>query len=247
MSLGVFYAALGVRANERRGLRMVVIDLTHPFDASIPMFPGLPQPELVEYRTRTATAASYASGTSFVIHRYTFIGNSGTYLDAPFHRYEDGADLATLSLERTADLPGVVIDVRWLVAQGQLGIGPERFAGLELAGCAVLICTGWDRHWGTERYLAANPHLVGEAAESLIAAGAVLVGIDSWNIDNVADLSRPVHSTLLAAGIPIVENLRNLSSLIGRPFRFHATPIPIRAGSAVPVRAYAVFSETAGR
>ncbi len=226
---------------------MAIIDLTHPFEASIPMFPGLPQPELLEYRTRAATATSYASGTSFVIHRYTFIGNSGTYLDAPFHRYEDGADLATLPLEQTADLPGIVIDVRWLVMMGRLAVGPERFAGVELAGRAVLVCTGWDRYWGTDRYLAANPHLVGEAAESLIAAGVVLVGIDSWNIDDVADLSRPVHSRLLARGIPIVENLRNLASLVGRAFRFHAAPIPIRTGSAAPVRAYAVLSETAAQ
>ncbi|MDW8060231.1 MAG: cyclase family protein [Thermomicrobium sp.] len=224
---------------------MVVVDLTHPLDATVPMFPGLPGPEVVEYRSRDEMAAAYAEGTSFVVHRYCFVGNSGTYLDSPFHRYADGVDLAGLPLGRVADLPGLVVDVRWRVARGQLAVGPERFAGLELAGRAVLVCTGWDRFWGSDRYLAANPHLTAEAAALLVERGAALVGIDSWNVDDVADLARPVHSLLLRAGIPIVENLRDLARLVGRRFRFHAAPIPVRAGSAVPVRAYAVLSEAA--
>lgn len=224
---------------------MVVVDLTHPFDTDIPMFPGLPAPDIVVYRSREEMAHAYAEGTSFVIHRYCFVGNAGTYLDSPYHRYPDGSDLASLPLERMADLPGIVIDVRWRVARGNLGIGPESFAGIDLSGKAVLVCTGWDRLWGSERYLAANPFLTAESAVLLAERGAALVGIDSWNIDDVADRRRPVHSILLRAGIPIVENLTGLVQLIGRRFRFHAAPIPIRAGSAVPVRAYAVLSETA--
>lgn len=224
---------------------MTIVDCTHRLDEDIPMFPGLPAPEIAIFRSREETAAHYSAGTSFVIHRYVFVGNSGTYLDSPYHRYESAPDLATLPLERLADVPGCAIDVRWLVARGGLTIGPERFIGLDLAGRAVLICTGWDRYWGTTRYLAANPHLSAAAAELLVAARVALVGIDSWNVDDVADLTRPVHSRLLAAGIPIVENLRNLSQLLGRSFRFHAAPLPIRGGSAVPVRAYAVIGDRA--
>ncbi|WP_448576747.1 cyclase family protein [Thermomicrobium sp.] len=222
----------------------MLVDLTHPFAPDIPMFPGFPAPEILEFRTRAEMALHYASGTTFVVHRYAFVGNSGTYLDSPFHRWEDGLDLAALPLERVAAVPGIVVDVRWQVARGGLAIGAERFEGLQLAGQAVLVCTGWDRYWGTARYLAANPYLTEEAAASLVAAGAVLVGIDSWNIDDVRNRSRPVHSQLLRAGIPIVENLRDLARLLGRRFRFHAAPIPIRGGSAVPVRAYACLSAT---
>lgn len=224
---------------------MAIVDLSHPFDPAIPLFPGLPAPEIVEYRSREEMARAYAEGTTFVIHRYCFVGNAGTYLDAPYHRYADGLDLAMLPLDRVADLPGLVVDARWRVARGALAIGPERFAGLDLSGSAVLVCTGWDRFWGSDRYLAANPYLTAEAAALLAERGAVLVGIDSWNIDDVADRRRPAHTILLRAGVPIVENLTSLDRLVGRRFRFHAAPIPIRSGSAVPVRAYAVLSETA--
>jgi len=224
-------------------MRPRIVDLTHPLGPAIPMFPGLPGPEIEEFLSREASGERYAPGVSFVIHRYRLIGNSGTYLDAPYHRYEDGPDLASLPLDRTADLPGVMVDVASEVDAGRLAIGPERFTALDMTGCAVLIRTGWDARWGTPDYLAANPNLTGEAAEVLVAAGAALVGIDSWNVDDVADLARPVHSRLLAHGIPIIENLRGLERLPRRGFRFHAAPLPIPSGSSIPVRAYAVVIE----
>jgi len=219
------------------------VDLTHPLSPGTPMFPGLPAPAIEEFLSRETAAQRYAPGVSFVIHRYQLIGNSGTYLDVPYHRYEHGADLATFPLERTADLPGVMVDVAAEIAAGRLAIGAEPFAGIELDGCAVLVRTGWDGLWQTSAYLAMNPHLTGEAADALIAARVLLVGIDSWNVDDVADLARPVHSRLLAHGIPIVENLRGLDQLPSRGFRFHAAPLPIVGGSAIPVRAYALVGE----
>ena len=224
-------------------MRPRIVDLTHPLGPAIPMFPGLPGPEIEEFLGREATAERYAPGVSFVIHRYRLIGNSGTYLDAPYHRYEDGLDLSSLPLDHTADLPGVMVDVADQVQAGRLAIGPEPFVDLDLAGCAVLVRTGWDAHWGTPDYLGTNPYLTGEAADALVAAGAVLVGIDSWNVDDVADLTRPVHSRLLVQGIPIVENLRGLDRLPRRGFRFHAAPLPILGGSSVPVRAFAIVVE----
>ena len=74
------------------------------------------------------------------------VGNTGTYLDTPSHRYRDGSDLADLPLEKVAALPGRVID-----APGR-AIGPEAFAGVDLAGRAVLLRTGWDQYWHTETY-----------------------------------------------------------------------------------------------
>ena len=223
--------------------RRRVVDLSHPIDAAIPMFPGLPAPEIAEHLSREASRALYAGGTEFVIHRYTLIGNSGTYLDAPFHRYADGADLATLPLERMVDLPGMVLDCAEPVAAGQRAIDVADLEGLDLTGRALLIHTGWAARWGQERYLDLNPYVTAAAAEALVASGVVLVGIDTWNIDDVGDRTRPVHSALLRAGIPIVENLRGLERLPRSGFRFFAAPLPFRGGSAVPVRAYAVVDQ----
>lgn len=217
-----------------------VVDLSHPIDAAIPMFPGLPAPEIAEHLSREASRAHYAGGTEFVIHRYSLIGNSGTYLDAPFHRYADGADLATLPLERLVDLPSLVLDRAERVAAGQRAIDVADLDGLDLTGRALLIHTGWAARWGQEHYLDPNPYVTAAAAEVLVAAGVVLVGIDTWNIDDVEDRTRPVHSALLRAGIPIIENLRGLEHLPPSGFRFFAAPLPFRGGSAVPVRAYAV-------
>jgi len=219
-----------------------IVDLSHPLDADIPMFPGLPRPEIREQLSREDSRSHYAGGTTFVVHRYLLAGNSGTYLDAPFHRHADGADLCTLPLESTADLPGLLLDVRSRVARGERAFGSDLFAGLELAGRAMLICTGWDRRWGAPDYLGPNPYLTGAAARALVERGAALAGIDSWNIDDTGNGERPVHTILLRAGIPIVENLRGLDQLPPSGFRFTAVPLPIRGGSAVPVRAHAVIA-----
>jgi kynurenine formamidase len=223
-----------------------VLDLSHPITADLPMFPGLPGPELEEFLTREASHTHYSGGTSFLIHRYHLIGNTGTYLDGPFHRHIAGDDLAALPLERTVDLPGVVLDCRAAVAAGRMGVAPEDLIALEgtLIGAAVLLCTGWDCRWSEPGYLeSVKPFLTGEGAGVLLAAGVALVGIDSWNIDDVADGTRPAHTLLLAAGTPIVENLNGLDQLVGRPFRFFAAPLPIVGGSAVPVRAFALVAD----
>lgn len=217
-----------------------VVDLSHPLDSRIPMFPGLPAPECEEYISREASRAHYAGDTTFLIHRYRLIGNSGTYMDVPFHRYAAGADLAEIPLAQVVHLPGLVIDAAAQVSAGRLLVDASDLDGLEIEGRAVLVRTGWDARWPGPEYLAANPHLTEAAARTLVARGAVLVGIDSWNVDDPDDRHRPVHSILLRAGIPIVENLRGLDRLPADGFRFHAAPLAIVGGSAIPVRAYAV-------
>ena len=159
-----------------------VLDLTHPLTTDMPMFPGLPGPETVEYLSREASRAHYAGGTSFVIHRYRVIGNTGAYLDAPFHRHAAGDDLATLPLAQTVNLPGVLLDATAAVAAGRMGIGPEDLAPLPepLAGHALLLYTGWAARWPGAGYLDPDkPYLSGEATEVLLASGAALVGIDT--------------------------------------------------------------------
>lgn len=220
----------------RRGRR--IVDLSHPIADGLITYPGLPGPQIDEHLTREASRERYAAGTEFSIGRITMVGNTGTYLDAPFHRFADGDDLFGLAIERFVDLPGVVVEV----AGGDhraVEVGDLR--GNAVRGHAVLIHTGWDRHWGTEQYGKDNPYLSAAAAEWLAGQGAVLVGIDSLNIDDAADGTRPAHTSLLRAGIPIVEHLRGLEQLPSGGFRFTAAPPPVQGMGTWPVRAYAVI------
>ncbi|HYZ97462.1 MAG TPA: cyclase family protein [Acidimicrobiales bacterium] len=218
-----------------------VIDLSHFISDGTVTYPGLPGPKISDHLSREASREHYAPGTEFHIGRIEMVGNTGTYLDTPFHRYSDGYDLAELSLERVAAVPGVVVDAR-----GGTEIGPAVLDGrprAALAGRAVLFRTGWDRHWGTERYGdPEHPHLAEATAERLVDAGAALVGIDSVNIDGTRSGERPIHSVLLAAGIPIVEHLRGLDQLGDLPFRFFAVPPALLGMGSFPVRALAVLA-----
>jgi len=213
------------------------VDLSHPIEGGMTTYPGLPAPEVSEHLSREASASKYAPGTTFSIGRVVMVANTGTYVDAPYHRFAAGTDVAGLPLERLADLPGVVFDARGL---GR-AIGPELFGGVRLEGCAALVLTGWDSRWRKPEYGEGHPYLTRAAAESLVAAKAALVGIDSLNIDDTADLARPAHTVLLEAGIPIVEHLTNLAPLHGTAFRFFAVPAPFEALGSFPVRAFARY------
>ena len=214
-----------------------LIDVSHAIEDGTVTYPGLPAPIVCDFLSREASKAQYAEGTSFHIGRIDMVANTGTYVDAPFHRFEDGKDLAELPLDSIADLQGVV------VATEEPAICPDAFAGLNLRGKAVLVRTGWDRHWGTPHYLSGHPFLTEAAANHLLEAGAALVGIDSLNIDDTRGGSRPVHTILLGAEIPIVEHLCNLAALPTQGFRFHAAPVKVRAFGTFPVRAYAVVGD----
>ncbi len=211
-----------------------LIELNHVIEHGTVTYAGLPGPVICDYLSREASRTRYAEGTEFHIGRIDMVANTGTYLDTPFHRYADGDDLAGVALSRVTALPGLMVR-----AQG--AIGPEAFAGLDLSGRAVLVCTGWDRHWGTAAYFTRHPFLTEAAAIHLRDAGAALVGIDSHNIDDTAGNARPVHSTLLHAGIPIVEHMTNLAALPPAGFIFNAAPPRIRGMGTFPVRAHAVL------
>jgi kynurenine formamidase len=202
-------------------------------------YPGLPGPQITPHLTREASRAVYAPGTEFAIDRISMVGNTGTYLDSPYHRYSDGTDLAGLPLERLADLPAVVVRT---VRSGVLGVDVGALADLNVAGRAVLLHTGGDRHWGTPGYAVDAPYLTQAGAAWLVDQGAALVGIDAVNIDDIsprAGGARPAHSLLLAAGIPIVEHLTGLAELPPTGARFTAAPPRIAAFGTFPVRAYA--------
>jgi kynurenine formamidase len=213
-----------------------LIDLSHAISHGLVTYPGLPAPVIDEHLTREASRERYAPGTEFSIGRITMVGNTGTYLDSPFHRFADGADLAALPLERLVDVPGIVVR---LTGREQRAVDRADVDDRNVGGHAVLIHTGWDRHWATERYGTDHPYLTAAGAEWLAAQGATLIGIDSLNIDDTADLARPAHTTLLQAGIPIVEHLRGLEQLPLDGFRFTAVPPRVEGMGTWPVRAYA--------
>jgi len=214
-----------------------LIDVSHVVEDGLVTYPGLPAPIISDYLSRKASRAVYAEDTTFQIGKIEMVSNTGTYVDSPFHRYEDGADLAALDLASLADLEGIVLDATAI--QGR-AIDALFLEGLELAGKAVLIRTGWDRHWNTPAYFRGHPFLTGPAAARLRNAEARLVGIDSLNIDDTADGARPVHTILLGAGIPIAEHLCDLVALPTSGFRFHAVPVKFRGVGTFPVRAYGV-------
>ena len=214
----------------------ILFDLSHVIEHGMTTFAGLPGPHICDYWTRDASAAKYDDGSSFQIGRIDMVANTGTYVDSPFHRYAEGKDLSELRLESLADLDGIV--VRQLFEQG-LAIDVAAFDGLDVRGKAVLVHTGWDRHWRTEPYFTNHPFLTAAAAEWLVAGGAAFVGIDSHNIDDTAQRSRPVHTTLLGADIPIGEHLTNLGELPDHGFRFSAVPPKVKGMGTFPVRAWA--------
>jgi kynurenine formamidase len=213
----------------------VIVDLSHRITDGLVTYPGLPGPVIDDHVTREASRERYAPGYEFQIGRIEMVSNTGTYLDTPFHRFADGHDLAGLDLARVVGVPGLLVDVA-----GQEAVLP---AGVDVAGRAVLFRTGWDRHWATDAYGEPEHPFVGLAAvERLVADGAAVVGIDSVNIDDTRTGARPVHTALLAAGIPIVEHLRGLDRLTGAVFTFTAVPPAVVGMGTFPVRALAVVS-----
>jgi kynurenine formamidase len=226
--------AAATTSGGRRGL----VDLSHEIVAGMSTYPGLPGPEITPFLTREDSRRRYAAGTEFAIDRISMVGNTGTYVDSPYHRYPGGTDLAGLALESVADLPAVVVR---LADSAERGIGPAAFGAVDVAGRAVLLHTGWDRHWGSSAYDGPAPHLTEAGARLLVDAGAGLVGIDSVNIDDTAGDQRPAHSILLAAGIPVLEHLTGLDRVPVAGARLHAAPPPVRGFGTFPVRAYAVL------
>lgn len=214
-----------------------LIDLSHVITDGMVTYPGLPAPAIRDHLSREASSERYAPGTEFHIGRIDMVANTGTYVDAPFHRYAGGTDLAGLDLAVLADLPGLVARP----GGSSPAIDHEVFTTIDPRGRAVLIHTGWDRHWGTDAYGAGgHPFLTRAAAEHLASAGARLVGIDSLNIDDATDGTRPAHTVLLGAGIPIVEHLTALARLPRDGFRFFAVPPKVMGMGSFPVRAFAL-------
>ncbi len=215
-----------------------LIDLSHTIEHGLITYKGLPAPIICDFLSREQSRSHYAPGTEFQIGKIEMVANTGTYLDSPFHRYEHGADLSQLELTSLANLDGELLRAK---GQEQRAVAATAFENLDVSGKAVLIHSGWDKYWRTDKYFeGTHPFLTRDAAQFLCDNGVALVGIDSYNIDDTADLKRPAHSILLDADIPIVEHMCNLNQLPNEGFKFFAVPVKVKGMGTFPVRAFAL-------
>lgn len=221
-----------------------LIDLSHVVEDGMITYRGLPAHVVCDFLSREASRALYAAGTEFHIGKIELVANTGTYVDSPFHRFADGRDLSELPLASLADLDGIAVRAH---DRTERAIDREFLAASLAAsdprGKAVLVHTGWSRHWRTDHYFEGHPFLTADAAAFLVDAGAAIVGIDSYNIDDTEDGRRPVHTALLGAGIPIVEHMTGLGSLPDVGYRFSAVLVKVKGMGTFPVRAYAVVGD----
>jgi arylformamidase len=214
-----------------------LIDLSHEVEHGMITYKGLPAPIICDFLSREESRKHYAKGTEFNIGKIEMVANTGTYVDSPFHRFADGIDLSELPLESLVDLEGIVVHAQ----EFGRAIPAEAFRGVEVRGKAVLIHTDWSRHWRTDQYFEGHPFLTRDAAQFLADSGAAFVGIDTYNIDDTTDGTRPAHTILLGNRIPICEHMCGLENLPDSGFRFHAAPVKVKAFGTFPVRAYAVL------
>lgn len=216
------------------------VDVSHSIEHGMVTYKGLPEPIISDHLSREESKNRYGPEVEFHIGKIDMCANTGTYIDSPFHRYARGKDLANLELAAIANLDGIVVRC---LAPNQTEITDESFTGIDVKGKAVLLHTGWDRHWRTDEYASGNHTFLTEAgATHLAKSGAALVGIDSFNIDGTRDWNRPAHAILLGHDIPIVEHLCRLSELPGSGFKFFAVPAKVRLFGSFPVRAFAIVS-----
>ena len=216
-----------------------LIDLSHEVEHGMITYKGLPAPIICDFLSREDSRKHYSAGTEFNIGKIEMVANTGTYVDSPFHRFADGIDLSELPLESLADLESVLVHAQ----NFGRAITPQAFKDISVKGKAVLIHTGWARHWRTDQYFEGHPFLTRDAAEYLVESGAAFVGIDTYNIDDTTDGTRPAHTILLGKRIPICEHMCGLENLPAKGFRFHAAPVKVKAFGTFPVRAYAVMEE----
>jgi arylformamidase len=217
-----------------------VVDLSHKIVDGMATYPGLPRPVVGFHVDHTTSRPRYGHQAEFAIGRFELVGNTGTYLDSPFHRYPDGADISALPLDRLVDLPTVVVDARAQAARDRcLDLALAPFG--PLAGRAVLVRTGWDDRWGLDEYWQPGPYLGPVTVQQFVHARPAVVGVDCWNVDDPDDPIRPAHTQLLAADIPIVEHLTRLGE-IPDGARTYVAPLAIHTAPSVPVRAFALRS-----
>ena len=215
------------------------VDLSHAVVDGMPVYPGDPA-------VRITPATTIGAHGYNVLHLH--LGSqSGTHVDAPYHFLDDGARIDELPLELFLG-PALVVDVRgkepreaitWADLAPHAGhLGPDR---------RLVLHTGWDAYWGSERYVA-HPYLAGEAAERLVAAGVRTIGIDALSLDETVPGGEgaggfAAHAAVLGAGGVIVENLCNLAALTTATPVLSVLPLRLAGADGAPVRAVALELE----
>ena len=214
-----------------------VVDLSQRVHGRLRTYPGIPSPEITAFLTHEQSRARYQGQCELLFSQVNIVAGVGTYLDSPYHRDPALPDHASLPLASLVDLETVVVDLRGHAGRA---IDAAALGSAARAGAAVILWTGMDEHWETDRYWADGPHLTEDAAALLVRSKIALLGVDFLNVDDTSDPRRPVHTALLRAGIPIIENLTNLSALPARGARLHAAALPIEGAASFPIRAYAM-------
>jgi kynurenine formamidase len=211
---------------------MRLIDLSHPIEENMPVYPGTEPP--------TFAVACTVREHGFLERRLDMFSHTGTHMDAPAHMIEAGACLNALPLERFFG-KAVVVDATGCTGR-KIGMGellPHEKA--IAASDFVLMRTGWSRYWGGDEYFRAFPVLEPEAAAWLAAQGLSGVGVDAISVDPVEGGEFEVHGALLGGGLVIIENLTNLHLLPPEGFHLACFPLPLRDADGSPVRAVALL------
>lgn len=215
-----------------------IVDLSHRIRNGMRVYPGIPAPAIDAFLTHEQSRARYQGQCELTFSRVSIVAGVGTYLDSPYHREPGLPDHAGLPLEGLVDLPVTVIDLR---TRGARAIGPASLGEGDWTGRALILRTGMDTDWETDRYWNDGPFLTADAAKRVVEARIAVLGVDFLNVDDTSDPRRPAHTTLLRAGIPIIENLRNVGALPPSGSRLHAATLPIEGAASFPIRAYAVL------
>ncbi|NTW63797.1 MAG: cyclase family protein [Chlorobiaceae bacterium] len=209
---------------------MRIIDLTHPLEAGMPVYPGTPSPAFKEL--------SSLENQGFREQQITLTTHTGTHLDAPSHIFGNGEDLDGFSVQHFAG-PAAVISVNCSPAARITCRDLEAYLP-SLHGCDfVLLCSGWSRYWGTEKYYTGYPVLSIEAASELAGLGLKGIGVDMISVDAPDAEDLPVHRIFLEKRIILVENLAHLEKLPAVGFNFFCMPLKLSRSEASPVRAIA--------
>ncbi len=212
-----------------------IIDLSHRITPDMPVYPGTKPPEI-----QPANTIERNGFAETLIRMYS---HTGTHIDAPSHMLAGAPSLDQLPIDHFVGR-ACVIDVS---GDGAVVVSRARIeanASL-IAGCGfVLLHTGWSRYWGQARYFEGFPVLSEDAALWLAARGLKGVGVDAISPDPVGPPPYSVHQAFFRAGMVSIENLANLSGLVGRVFTFSCLPLFYEHADGSPVRAVAILDHT---
>lgn len=217
-----------------------VIDLSHPLEQDMPVWPTHP-------RFFQNEIESYHRGDDSYLNQLTLGEHCGTHVDAPIHFVAGGKSIDEVDVLQLFG-QALKIDMSGVPANGTLGReGIERWEqeNREIQpGDIVLFYSGYEHRWALrpnqQPFLCDWPGLSREAAAYLVAKGIKAVGTDVMTIDAFVHDGYPAHDVFLNNEVLIIENLTNLQQLPAQ-FIFMALPLKIKHGSASPIRAIALL------